>query len=430
MRPSSPCQRDLCPRNVPARFHKEDAEFPLIRRRAHPPFLLTWLAATCLFLLFLSPPITVLAEEGQDLVVRIKSFAREQPGYQPFGQPEVSDLSETTPLDIKAALSPGRCYWFVGVGGSDEADLVLALDRGGATLARTSEPTATPSLVYCPSSMMSVRARLSCAAHCGPAALGAFSKEIRAASPGGDLKATERLDLLAESLGRIDPLGPNMSGTLAEGKTLDHEATLEAGQCYWTAATGGQGVRDIDLVIFDQETELARSQGEATWPLVFFCPSRDITATIRVVMYAGGGEFALGVYATQTNGSSTVLLAGGAERDFLANRIRQAVMIHASKARPASAPVRQSLAQGQTATLPVHLLRPGCPLVLLAAESSIQGMTATLLSEDGKVLASSEIHSGIAALSPSPCPKSSRDLKVQVTVTSGSGLLALQGFVN
>ncbi|HKU41679.1 MAG TPA: hypothetical protein VJR89_26160 [Polyangiales bacterium] len=90
-------------------------------------------------------------------------------------------------------------------------------------------------------------------------------------------------------------------GTLAERARQAFLVVLPYGHCYRFVASGGAGVIDLDLALFDSNNvEIARDTSEDPAPVLgeaaSICPSDASAVRVEARMRRGSGEFALGVF--------------------------------------------------------------------------------------------------------------------------------------
>lgn len=90
-------------------------------------------------------------------------------------------------------------------------------------------------------------------------------------------------------------------GTLAERARQAFLVVLPYGHCYRFVASGGAGVIDLDLALFDANgVEIARDISEDPTPVLgeaaSICPSDANAVRVEARMRRGHGEFALGVF--------------------------------------------------------------------------------------------------------------------------------------
>ena len=388
-----------------------------------------WIWGPIVALGLVSPSLSLSGEVEKKLQERLEMQADAVAGYASFGQPKIGAITSSKPVEMSLVLMPGYCYLFHGAGETDGSLFDLEIQAGGKTVARSSDPSPSPILVYCPSAMMSGKTTLRCKSGCGQAILASYRRELRIPPLGdGAEPLPERLGDLAGSIGVGDPAQTPQAGRLNHGESKDIAVELPGGKCYWLLAVGGNGVQDLDMVLFSGGNELGRSEGDRSWPVLSWCASSDTKADARVTMYTGAGEFLFAVYATQGAEPASRLLVGGAERDMLANRMRQASLIHASGKRPVAPPWRGTLREGQTASLTFDLPSQRCIEILAVVEIGLQSVSADLQTEKGQSLGRATLENGILLLKPSSCPLKRGDYRIRLSSVSGSGQYLVQVF--
>jgi hypothetical protein len=92
-----------------------------------------------------------------------------------------------------------------------------------------------------------------------------------------------------------------LRGTLNERARQGFLVVLPYGHCYRFLASGGAGVTDLDLALFDSNgVEIARDTSEDPAPNVgvaaSICPGDASAVRVEARMRRGHGDFALGVF--------------------------------------------------------------------------------------------------------------------------------------
>jgi hypothetical protein len=92
-----------------------------------------------------------------------------------------------------------------------------------------------------------------------------------------------------------------LRGTLNERARQAFLVVLPYGHCYRFIASGGPGVSDLDLMLFDGNgVEIARDTSEDPTPnlgvAASICPGDASAVRIEARMHHGHGDFALGVF--------------------------------------------------------------------------------------------------------------------------------------
>ena len=78
--------------------------------------------------------------------------------------------------------------------------------------------------------------------------------------------------------------------TLAEGQARRVPVRLEEGRCYVVAARSGDGVRDVDLFLYDEGgAEVARDLGADAEPRIEHCPRAAGRGTLELRVFEGAG---------------------------------------------------------------------------------------------------------------------------------------------
>lgn len=93
-------------------------------------------------------------------------------------------------------------------------------------------------------------------------------------------------------------------GELSEGQRRDFTSVLRAGLCYKVLGQGGDGVRDLDLVVFDSNNVLLqRDATQDAHPVIgverAICPIEPGMYRVEVRMAQGGGPYAVQLWVSQ-----------------------------------------------------------------------------------------------------------------------------------
>lgn len=121
------------------------------------------------------------------------------------------------------------------------------------------------------------------------------------APPPGDALAKamyERAQQFAEGMGPATPL---FRGTLDTGATQDYQAVLQGTRCFKIIGVGGDGVRDLDLFLFDPDSvQVLQDTATDSYPVLGLthpiCPDTSGAYRVQVKMFEGSGDFAVQVF--------------------------------------------------------------------------------------------------------------------------------------
>jgi len=90
--------------------------------------------------------------------------------------------------------------------------------------------------------------------------------------------------------------GPVQTGRLRTRGKKNFNFVLTAGQCYRIIGVGDSNVRDLDIFLRVRNQTVVEDTATDNFPVVTFCPQVATRVQVRVLMFAGSGEFALGVF--------------------------------------------------------------------------------------------------------------------------------------
>ena len=218
-------------------------------------------------------------------------------------------------------------------------------------------------------------------------------------------------------------------GTLEHLRTVRIPLSVDTPGCYRVAVAAEETVEDLSLVLYQSGKEEARDRLSGKRPSVDWCASEGGNVEAEVMMYGGRGAFALALFrkeksAPQAGGR---LKAGGGDKDFIANRIRQLQPQFAAGKQPLTAVLRGSAEEGDSRTFPVKL-RGGCVSVPAAQAPSLLKLDISLSGPDGPVPSTLRATGSFAILEAgTPCPKAGA-YTLTVRAVKGSGDFGVQVF--
>jgi len=213
-------------------------------------------------------------------------------------------------------LPTDRCTTMIAIGGGRMRELDARLfDGEGAELAQDAIDGEGALLHVCPEGAAGTLPHyleLRAERGAGAVVIGAFHSPHGAGEGFGDL-FDEVLDpavgfedveaALAATTRVLRDRGMRAEGEarvvgVAEGEAVRQQILLEPGRCYVGVAQGGEGLRDVDLYLFDGAgAELARDIGGDATPRVEHCPSVEGVATLEAQAFEGAGAIALAVFS-------------------------------------------------------------------------------------------------------------------------------------
>ena len=350
-------------------------------------------------------------------------------GYVPIGQVRAGGMSEGQSVEFLEVLRRGACYRILAVGGDKVTDLDLRIFKGGKQVATDQGVVPNPVAEHCAEADGEVKARLQLYAGNGPYALQLYaeSKEAGSASEQEAAVALSLDEVAAQAAAGMEPLGDPYVGTLGHRNAATFEVVLSDARCYKFLGAGGAGVQDLTLTIEVDGREVAADRISGVRPAAQWCAPGRTAATIKVAMYGGSGAFAIGVYAAKRAAVSPEKV-GGAESDFIANRIRQ---LHAQlgKGRAAVTPVvRGNLSTNGEQVFNAKLTVGHCYTIIGAGSPSVKDLDVFLLDQSRTELQKDAAHDGFAVMDTFPCPRFTGTYVVKVRAAKGAGQFGAQVF--
>lgn len=246
-------------------------------------------------------------------------------GATPLAERFVGFVRGEHPAVFTVTLAEPRCVGFVGVGREGVDDLNLSvMNASGVELGRDNRPDAHPYARVCPSRPETLSVVVDATQGGGEVAVGvlvdapvvppaledvlgprASTGILGARSPrvdlGRDPAGVSAEDALARASARLGegytPVGTVQHGVLERRQSLSRQVTLEEGRCYVILGAGSETVDDLDLRVYDAERRpVGNDLATDAHPAVRLCPDQSGPHTVEVVMYAGSGQWALGVH--------------------------------------------------------------------------------------------------------------------------------------
>jgi hypothetical protein len=264
---------------------------------------------------------------------------------------------------VEIALTGGHCHLLVGLAAPSVGDLDLALhELGGMQLAQDAERDAFPSIRFCPPRRTDVfavvssyqgagevlvadlelpaEARLDVSRALGetappeppipPLPPGVLPGSGDPDEPGRQITSSAEQALTHNAQELLDigyvSYGESGGGTLLEGTVAAHAVNLSAGSCYALLASGGPGVRDLDLRLLDPAGgELARDTATDPSPLLRVCPEVSGAFRLEVRMFSGSGPYAYRTLLLSSLGGVSSTLPSSVRQRFaeLSGRLRK-----------------------------------------------------------------------------------------------------------
>jgi len=106
--------------------------------------------------------------------------------------------------------------------------------------------------------------------------------------------------------------GEISEGSLAEGGVARVTSHMRAGDCYTIVAFGGEGVRDLDVVVMDDTgTEVATDRTTDAQAAAQLCPEAEGDYQIAVRMTQGNGGYVVTSWSGMPRGGGSGPVAGG-----------------------------------------------------------------------------------------------------------------------
>ncbi|MBI5501056.1 MAG: hypothetical protein HY907_12495 [Deltaproteobacteria bacterium] len=228
-------------------------------------------------------------------------------------EPFTGSLTVAGTQQYDVALQSGKCYAFVGI--ADSGNLDLELTSGVSVIGRDNDLDTTPGVLYCATSAMTVRAKLTLLSASGNFAFGVYNAPSvqsgtaapRVTSTGIAVGGTET-DYIANQIrltheavaAALLPVSQVNRGTLQQAQESEFLVNLPAGRCYTIVTAGVPSVRDIDVTLTSPYGQvLATDSTDDASPVLVTnpCPQWSGDYRIKVLMQYGYGAFGFQVFS-------------------------------------------------------------------------------------------------------------------------------------
>jgi hypothetical protein len=217
--------------------------------------------------------------------------------------------------------------------------------------------------------------------------------------------------------------GPVQTGRLRARGKKNFNFVLTAGQCYRIIGVGDSNVRDLDIFLRVRNQTVAEDTATDNFPVVSFCPQVTTRVQVRVLMFAGLGEFALGVFNGPPGDQPVVnpVLAGAA----MTQRLATLAAANAPGYAGLGAPILGQLAQNAGQLVNVPLQQGVCYKFMAAGGAGVQDLDLHV-QVAGQHVAQDTATDDIPIASY--CAPRPQNAQVQVFMYRGAGAFAYQTF--
>jgi hypothetical protein len=317
----------------------------------------------------------------------------------------LEDQGHALPLDL-----PGNaCSTFIALGGGTIRELSLALyDGEGAEASRDSVGSEGGLVHVCPRGDAYTPYYLVMRAEEGAGAVlvaqfqselgmgegfeGLFEGVLAPRVPLRDVEAHLAQSRTALRARGFSPLGEPLLERVTEGSVVRVVRELSAGQCYVAIGRAGDGLRDVDLFLFDAVgVEVSRDLAADAQPSIEHCPRETGAFTVELRAFEGAGAVGLLVFAGpgQPGAPPGDVEATLEERSTEDPSLALEVLAAPLRARGFGPPVFVSrdaaIVPGEVRTHEV-VVGPGCAIVAGAASHDGMDLDLYLADEAGREL--------------------------------------------
>ncbi|MBI2895218.1 MAG: hypothetical protein HYY06_16815 [Deltaproteobacteria bacterium] len=219
--------------------------------------------------------------------------------------------------------------------------------------------------------------------------------------------------------------GPIQTGRLRTRGKKNFNFVLTAGQCYRIIGVGDANVTDLDIFLRVRSSTVAQDTATDNYPVVSYCPPATTRVQVRVSMYAGGGEFALGVFSGSGAGGGVVAPGPIVDTNAVAARLSNVARSNAAGYVGIGAPIVGSLMQNASQTVNVSLVQGVCYKFIGVGGAGVQDLDLHIMVGGARVAQDTATDDFPIA---SYCAPTHTIAQVQVFMYRGAGQFAYQTF--
>lgn len=218
--------------------------------------------------------------------------------------------------------------------------------------------------------------------------------------------------------------GPIQTGRLRPRGTKNFNFVLTAGQCYRIIGVGDANVSDLDIFLRVRNATVAQDTATDNYPVVSYCPTSTTRVQVRVSMYAGFGEFAIGVF--NGSGAGGVVAPGPiVDTNAVAARLANVARTNAPGYIGIGAPLVGALMQNASQTVNVSLAQGVCYKFIGVGGAGVSDLDLHIMVGGARVAQDTATDDYPIA---SYCSPTSTIAQVQVFMYRGAGQFAYQSF--
>jgi hypothetical protein len=383
---------------------------------------------------------------GQDVEARLATLDEQLSSDEFVRSSEARGvlLSQTGERDRSFGLNleQGTCYAFASLAGQGIRDTdVFITDGGGQVLAADDAQERDGLVRYCADSTGAYKVRARVYEGEGPVYVAAWTQVERGSPPpeedpdepvmdsesasGAGLEENFRL-LDSELRARgYESYGEPSRGHLNQAETRNFGIHLDGGKCYAILAVGDNGVRDLDLLLLDQQgRRLDRDIENDARPVVRVCPKNTGEFQMQVRMYNGSGNFVYAPYRWPRGTRGPFGLAG-----LMYVRVAEVtalLSVEGYSPDPAYTPQKGRLGtEGQSRRHSIELGGGECYSILVVGGEGVADLDVNL-SKSKTQLASDGSRNAFPNVRH--CPESAGTFNLNVKAATGSGAYYYQVF--
>ena len=216
--------------------------------------------------------------------------------------------------------------------------------------------------------------------------------------------------------------GPVQTGRLRQRGKKNFNFVLQAGQCYRVIGVGDQSVRDLDIFLRVRGRNVAEDTATDNFPVVSYCPTARVRAQVRVLMFAGQGEFAVGIFNGPPDGGVGTPVANPAA---MTQRLASVAAQNAPGYVGLGAPTVGQLTQNTSQTLNVPMQQGGCYKFIAVGGAGVSDLDIHVNVNGSRVASDTATDDFPIA---SFCSPRRQTAQVQILMYRGNGGFAYQTF--
>lgn len=355
-----------------------------------------------------------------------KQAAALAPGTVRVGEHSAwGDEGRNDKAEWNVMLDAGKCYAFslVGEPGIEKLDLALISPSGSKIAKQAAKRTPNLLMEACPKEPGRHRLVADIDDGEGHYKIGVFAKDAPPTAIAPPPPAAPDLGAQVDAEANVQAAGAQRVGEHFAGTNeADWSTMLEAGKCYWLVGVGGEGVRELELFLWDpRKSRVADSKPKSHKATIGHCATQTGMYRFQGKVDEGKGDFKVGLYVKAPPGSTpapTTITQTQPPPSTM--NLEQAIEYESKSAAPGAIKVGNTFSGSGTSTDWFTTMDPGkCYWLIAAAQPTVEALSVYLWDPSQKRVADNRSASNKTMVGF--CPTVKGMYKVQAKVEKGQG---------